>query len=49
MKEELTKELARVLMRKNPGLLDDEAQRQAEAVMMYYEDIKTAELNLTMD
>jgi len=31
-------------MAENPGLLDDEARREAEAVMMYYEQIKKAEL-----
>ncbi len=43
-KEAITKYLTDVLMLENPGKLDDEAQRESEAVMMYYEQIKKAEL-----
>lgn len=48
-KEIIKKYLVRVLQEKNPGLLPDEAEREAEAVMMYYEEIKKAEIMFLSD
>jgi hypothetical protein len=42
--ETIKKYLIKVLILENPGKLDDEAEREAEAVMMYYEQIKRAEI-----
>lgn len=44
MIEEITVSLIKILMEENPGKLNDEAVMEAQAVMMYYEQIKKAEL-----
>lgn len=44
MNREITKNLTAILVADNEGKLPDEAEREAEAVMMYYKQIKRAEL-----
>lgn len=43
-KETITEYLIKVLMAENPGKLFDEAEGEARAVMMYYEQVKKAEI-----
>lgn len=47
MRDKLKETLAQIFQEQNRGLLPDEANRQAETALRYYEQIKEAEMRLT--